>query len=89
MLLDAITPSGVTGATFLDIGGGVGAIQHALMRAGAASGTSVDASPAYLHAARDEATAQGYVDRMRYVEGDFKRHSSGNSTWLDRLTACS
>jgi magnesium-protoporphyrin O-methyltransferase len=92
MLLDAITPSGVTGATFLDIGGGVGAIQHALMRAGAASGTSVDASPAYLHAARDEATAQGYVDRMRYVEGDFVDASgevhAADLVTLDRVVCC-
>ena len=31
MLLDAVNKVGVQGLTFLDIGGGIGAIQHALL----------------------------------------------------------
>jgi len=71
MLLDAIGEQGVGGCSFLDIGGGVGVIQHELMAAGAASGISVDASPAYLTTARSEAARRGYVDRMSYRDGDF------------------
>jgi len=69
-LLEALIAEGAERATFLDIGGGVGAIQHGLMEAGAAGGTSVDASPAYLEAARSEAAARGHADKVRYLAGD-------------------
>jgi magnesium-protoporphyrin O-methyltransferase len=71
MMLDAVIRLGIEGRTLMDVGGGVGVIQHELMRGGAASGVSPDASPAYLATARAEATSQGYADRMTYVEGDF------------------
>lgn len=92
MLLDALAGTGANGASFIDVGGGVGAIQHELMRGGAASGTSVDASPAYLATARDEAQGQGYADRMRYVEADFVEAQadieSADLVTLDRVVCC-
>ena len=60
-LIDAVAEGGVEGRTFIDIGGGIGAIQHDLMDRGAVGGTSADASPAYLAAARTEAEARGFV----------------------------
>ena len=57
--------------TLLDIGGGVGAIQHELLAAGAAHVTSVDASASYLQAARKEASRRGVEDRITYRHGDF------------------
>jgi hypothetical protein len=57
-LIDALMAEGVEGATLLDIGGGIGAIQHELLAAGAAHATCVDAS-AYLEAARDESSRRG------------------------------
>ena len=47
MLLDAILKEGVQGLDFLDIGGGIGAIQYDLIKAGASNGTSIEASSAY------------------------------------------
>jgi magnesium-protoporphyrin O-methyltransferase len=92
MLLDALRASGVHDATFLDVGGGVGAIQHELMREGAASGVNVDASPAYLATAREEAVARGFADRMRYLEGDIvdARIDPGEADFvtLDRVVCC-
>ena len=92
LLLDAISDTGVAGGTFIDIGGGVGAIQHDLMSRGAARGTSADASPAYLAAARSEAEARGYADRMLYVEGDFVREANkvgeADIVTLDRVVCC-
>jgi magnesium-protoporphyrin O-methyltransferase len=92
MLVDALVRTGVGGASFLDVGGGVGAIQHELMARGAASGTSVDASPAYLATARSEARARGYDDRMRYVEGDLVEQQEGldpaDFVTLDRVVCC-
>jgi len=70
-LVDALVAEGIEGRTLLDIGGGVGAIHHALLDAGLASVTDVDGSSAYLSAARQEAQRQGHADRIRYRHGDF------------------
>lgn len=70
-LIDALKAEGVEGATLLDIGGGIGAIQHELLAAGAAHATSVDASAPYLEAAREESTRRGLGDRVTYLHGDF------------------
>jgi hypothetical protein len=92
MLLDALASAEVSGFSFLDVGGGVGAIQHELIQAGAASGTSVEASPAYLETARGEARTRGYTDRMRYIDGDFVEAQSGvdpaDLVTLDRVVCC-
>ena len=70
-LIAALKGEGVEGMTLLDIGGGVGAIQHELLDAGAAHVTSVDASASYLQAAREEASRRGVEDRITYQHGDF------------------
>jgi magnesium-protoporphyrin O-methyltransferase len=71
LLLDEITKRGVDGLTLLDIGGGVGAIQHALAEAGATHITDVDASSAYLAVARSEAERRGYAERADHHFGNF------------------
>jgi magnesium-protoporphyrin O-methyltransferase len=70
-LIEALKAEGVEGATLLDIGGGIGAIQHELLDAGLACATSVDASAPYLDAARDESDRRGYGARVTYRHGDF------------------
>ena len=70
-LIDALVAESVEGATVLDIGGGIGAVQHELLAAGAAHVTSVDASASYLKAAREEASRRGVEDRITYQHGDF------------------
>ena len=91
-LVDAVAGDGVEGRTFIDIGGGVGAIQHELMERGAAGGTSADASPAYLAAAKEEAEARGYAGRIRYVDGDFVERAdevdAADLVTLDRVVCC-
>lgn len=91
-LLEAIAAAGLGGRTFIDIGGGVGAIQHYFMERGAASGTSADASPAYLAAARSEAESRGHADRMRYIDGDFVERAAelepADIVTLDRVVCC-
>ena len=91
-LLGAVADDGVEGRTFIDIGGGVGAVQHDLMERGAAGGTHSDASPAFLRAARSEAEARGYADRIRYLDGDFvaKAHelAPADIVTLDRVVCC-
>ncbi len=91
-LLRAVARDDVRGRTFIDVGGGVGAIQSELMERGAAGGTHADASPAFLRAARSEAEARGYADRIRYVEGDFVERAgaipAADLVTLDRVVCC-
>jgi hypothetical protein len=70
-LIEALKNEGVEGATLLDIGGGIGAIQHELLEAGAAKATNVEASSAYLAAAREETDRRGHTGRVTYQHGDF------------------
>jgi Methyltransferase domain len=70
-LIEALVAEGVEGASLLDIGGGIGAIQHELLGAGATHATNVDASAPYLKAARDEAVRRGHDERVTYLHGDF------------------
>ena len=70
-LIEAIKAEGVEGATLLDIGGGIGVIQHELLDSGAARATNVEASSAYLSAARSESDRRGLIDRVTYHHGDF------------------
>ena len=70
-LLATLIADGVDGRTVLDIGGGIGAIHHELLGAGARSVTDVDGSTAYLGVAQQEARRQGHIDRIDYRHGDF------------------
>src|SRR6266498_2772385 len=67
VLLNVLREVGVKGRTLLDIGGGIGAIQHELMKSGLDTSIDVDASSAYLAAAQEEAARQGYADRAQYL----------------------
>lgn len=70
-LIDAIKTLGVDGAKVLDIGGGVGVVGTELLLAGAARLTGVDASQAYLAAARLEVGRRGFAERATFRYGDF------------------
>ena len=70
-LIDALKAEGVEGATLLDIGGGIGVIQHELIAAGATRAISVEASAAYLAAALEESDRRGHTGRATYRHGDF------------------
>ncbi len=92
MVLSVLKLNGIRGKTLLDIGGGVGAIQHELIKAGIEEATGVDASSAYLDAAREEAQRQGHIDRMRFFYGDFVEVaddiSPADIVTLDRVICC-
>ena len=70
-LIEALKAEGVEGSTLLDIGGGIGAIEHELLDAGLANAINVDASAAYLDAAREESERRGHRGRVTYHHGDF------------------
>ena len=91
-LLDALTSAGVAGLSLLDIGGGIGVIQHELHAAGVTEITNVDASRAYLKMARGEAERRGYAADARYVYGDFvalaDEIAAADIVTLDRVVCC-
>jgi len=91
-LLDMLRAGGVQDATLLDIGGGVGAIHHELLDAGAQRAIHVDASAAYIRAARDEAARRGHADRVEFLHGDFvdlaERVPPADVVTLDRVICC-
>lgn len=91
-LIEALAAGGVEGQTVLDIGGGVGAVHHQLLRSGAAAAVDVDASHAYLKVAQEEAVRQGHADRVHYLAGDFvslaQQLESADLVALDRVICC-
>ena len=70
-LVNEIKHRGVDGMSLLDIGGGVGMIQHELLAAGAAKATHVDASSAYIKAAQREAKRRKLREKIEWHHGNF------------------
>jgi magnesium-protoporphyrin O-methyltransferase len=92
MLIDALRREGVTDASLLDIGGGVGAIYHELLASGARDAVHVDVSPDYLNVAREEAERRGQAARVQFVRGDFvdvaPTLGGADVVTLDRVICC-
>src|SRR5947207_5244489 len=92
MLIEALKAEGVEGMTLLDIGGGVGAVQHELLRAGVERATGVEASTAYVKAAQEEAERQGHADRVSYHHANFvdiaPQIPPADIVTLDRVICC-
>jgi magnesium-protoporphyrin O-methyltransferase len=61
---------GVERRTVLEVGGGIGALQVELLRAGAASAVNVELSPEYEPAADELLEAEGVADRVERRFGD-------------------
>jgi methyltransferase family protein len=60
-----------TPRTILEIGGGIGALQIELLRAGATRATNIELSPAYETVAQDLLADAGFTDRVHRHLGDF------------------
>lgn len=91
-LIEAVLKEGIEGMTLLDIGGGVGAVQHALLAAGVTTAQDVEASPAYVAACQAEADRQGHADRITHLLGDFSslddQVEPADIVTLDRSMCC-
>jgi SAM-dependent methyltransferase len=92
LLRDGLVKAGSVQGTMLDIGGGIGALSFELLDRGAARAIIVDASPAYLAAASDEADRRGRAGATSVVQGDFVMLSeqlpSTDFVTLDRVVCC-
>lgn len=91
-LVDEIKKEGVQGTSLLDIGGGVGAIEHELLDDGVQNAVDVDASRAYLKAAQAEARRRGLAERISFHHGNFIDIASQipptDIVTLDRVICC-
>ena len=92
MLIEALKEEHVEGLTLLDIGGGLGAIQHEMLDAGVQSARDIDASRAFLTAAKAETARRGYAERVDYQHGNFvdlaENVSPADIVTLDRVICC-
>ena len=92
MLLRAIHKTGVKDLDFLDIGGGIGAIQYDLIKAGASSGTSIEASSAYIDLVKDEIKNNNLAEIIDFKHGDFTEIASdvgsADIVTLDKVICC-
>ena len=92
LLLDAIEARGAAGKSLLDVGGGVGTVQHAMAEAGVSRITSVDAASNYLETSRKEAEQRGYADIVTYRHGNFvelaEEIEPADIVTLDRVICC-
>jgi len=91
-LIQAIQKEGVQLSTLLDIGGGVGAIHHELLSAGAAQATCVDASEAYISKSKEEGERLGHLDSITYYSGNYvelaREAGKADITTLDKVICC-
>ena len=92
LLIDTLRAAAPDKATVLDIGAGIGAVHGALLEAGATRATSIDASSAYVEAARERARERGYEARVEYVAGDFTDVAASiepaDVVVLDKVVCC-
>jgi 2-polyprenyl-3-methyl-5-hydroxy-6-metoxy-1,4-benzoquinol methylase len=79
-------------ATLLDIGGGIGDLQHMLIPMGVARTINCEASTAFLQACNQEAASQGYADQITHIQGDFVELANeipeADIVTLDRVICC-
>ena len=93
MMLDWITDLGQSELSLMDVGGGVGIIQHELFQAGVVkTAVHIDAALPYLEISKEEAERLGYADRVTYKHGDFVELAedlgAADMVTLDRVLCC-
>lgn len=92
LLRDGLRAAGPLTGTLLDIGSGVGALTFELLEIGVQRAVAVDASEAYIAAARDEANRRGRGDAVDWRHADFVSRASefqpADVVTLDRVVCC-
>jgi magnesium-protoporphyrin O-methyltransferase len=92
LLIDVLKTLDLQERTLLDVGGGVGMIPLELLEAGVSASTLVEASPAYLDVAEQEARRRGFEDQTAHEYGDFVERApdlpEADVVTLDRVFCC-
>lgn len=91
-LIDALRAEVIEGMTLLDIGGGVGDIQHEMLKSGVSYVINNEASTAYIEACRQEAERHGHSDQIHHIPGNFVEMTTdiapADIVTLDRVICC-
>lgn len=89
-IVDSVRSRGIEGATVLEPGGGVGAIQLELLKAGAEHATVVELSPGYDEEAAALAREAELEERIERRLGDFAADGVGDAdvVVLHRVVCC-
>lgn len=91
-LIDALKAEGVSEMTLLDIGGGVGAIQHELLNSGVSKCINAEAAQAYIETAKEESKRQNHADSITHFHGNFVDEATDipqcDIVTLDRVICC-
>jgi magnesium-protoporphyrin O-methyltransferase len=92
LILEAVRSLGLKEASLLDVGGGIGAIHHELLKDVASEATHVDASSAYLKVATEEAKRLGHESQVKFIHADFTDVADelpgADVVTLDRVVCC-
>lgn len=91
-LIKALQAEDIRGMDLIDIGGGVGDIQHAMLSAGANRSMNIEASTAFIEACQEEAARQGHAARITHYHGNFvdlaESLPAADIVTLDRVICC-
>ena len=92
LLRDLLVGIGAVRGVLLDVGSGVGGLSFELLDRGAERVIAVDASPAYLAAAAQEATRRDRLGVVEFMHGDFVEVGPqiplATFVTLDRVICC-
>ncbi|HKW06189.1 MAG TPA: methyltransferase domain-containing protein [Candidatus Dormibacteraeota bacterium] len=91
-IVDFLKRRGIEGRTVLEIGGGIGAIQIELLKAGAARATSIELTPSYEEVAAQLFAEAGLAERVDRKVMDFAQAAdeveSADVVVLNRVLCC-
>lgn len=91
-IVEYLTARGVKGRTVLEVGGGVGAIQIELLKAGASRAVSIELTPTYEQVAAELLREAGLEDRVERQVMDFAEASEAvekaDVIVLNRVICC-
>lgn len=90
-MVDYISSRGLADRTILEAGGGIGAIQIELLKAGAARTTNVELSSGYENVAAELLEQESLSDRVERHVGDFTELASGlqaDDVVMNRVICC-
>lgn len=90
-MVDYMVSRGIEGRSVVEAGGGIGAIQMELLRAGAASTVNVELSGEYEGVATDVLEREGMTDRAERRIGDFTELAPGleaDDVLMNRVICC-
>ncbi len=91
-LIDSLSKEELTGLSLLDIGGGIGILQHELLRNNLTHTTDVDSSEAYIAGAKSLMKENGTENKMHFIHGDFNEHNdkieNHDIVTLSRVVCC-